>query len=66
MVNIIYEEVAIEIFFRLYPPLSNIQEISVQIAKKVFALIGFDCSNLNLRVRANLVKLKYEGCGGSL
>ena len=57
MVNIIYNEIANEIFFRLYPPLSNIQEISVQIAKKVFALIGFDCYNLKL-MRAKLLKLK--------
>ena len=56
MVNIIYKEIANEIFFRLYPPLSNIQEISVQIAKKVFALIGFDCYNLKL-MGAKLLKL---------
>ena len=52
-----HSDVTTEIFFRLYPPLSNIQEISVQIAKKVFPLIGFDCYNLKL-MRAKLLKLK--------
>ena len=33
-----HSDVTTEIFFRLYPPLSNIQEISVQIAKKVYIL----------------------------
>ena len=47
MVNIIYNEIANEIFFRLYPPLSNIQEISVQIAKKVYTVHGLECCTLN-------------------
>ena len=41
-----HSDVTTEIFFRLYPPLSNIQEISVQIAKKVYTIIGFDCHTL--------------------
>ena len=42
-----HSDVTTEIFFRLYPPLSNIQEISVQIAKKVYTVHGLECCTLN-------------------